>query len=54
MIKGSQKLDLTLLNLKEEVLMGSNIEFKVASDEILHYKGRLGIANDEGLWNQIL
>ena len=53
-MKDLQEMDPTMLKLKEEVLKGSNTEFKVSSDEILHFKDRLCVPNDKELKSQIL
>ncbi|KAL5560352.1 hypothetical protein UlMin_036563 [Ulmus minor] len=53
-IKGAQELDPQLLNWKEQVLEGKNVEFSVTTDGILHYRGRLCIPDDAELKEQLL
>ncbi|KAL5550084.1 hypothetical protein UlMin_000260 [Ulmus minor] len=53
-IKGSQELDPTLVRLKEDVREGRNKEFQIASEGILHFRGRLCVPEDPELREQIM
>ena len=52
-IKGAQELDPLLMKLKEQLQEGKNAEFRVSSNDVLHFKGRLCIPNDAQLEDQI-